>query len=217
MPRARVQYCNENPYHVTAKSNNGDWFDIPMDYIYGIYINVLSECIKRYKIKVHAFVLMSNHFHLIITTPNSNIGEVLRYFMTETSRGISTKSQRKNHIYGGRNHKTIITEPTYYAHCLKYVLRNPVKAGLCAKIEEYKWSSMSKQHSKMKKLITPIGDSHNAYIPTYKHELFDWLNTPTPKEIEEQCRKAFKRKVFEFKPSRKNQKQIDPKKTLLHK
>ena len=80
MGRSKVIYTDAHPYHVTARSNNRDWFDVPLDYIFGIYINVLEECIKRFNIRVHAFVLMNNHFHMIVSTPDKNIGDFLKYF-----------------------------------------------------------------------------------------------------------------------------------------
>lgn len=129
--------------------------------------------------------------------------------MTETSRGIANKSQRINHIYGGRNHKTLITEPAYYAHCFKYVVRNPVAAGVCGNVEEYRYSTLSKKSSKMKTLMEPIGGGLSEFIPSSPQDLLHWLNEPTPKEIEVQCMRALKRSVFSFKPSRKTQKLVE--------
>lgn len=207
MPRPLVKYCSHNPYHIVAKSNNGDWFDVPMDYCMQIYINVLRKCIDEYQFRLHAFVLMSNHFHMIGSTPKANIGEVLRYFMTETSRGIKNKSQRLNHIYGARNYKALITNPAYYAHCYKYIFRNPVRAEICQKIEDYKWSSLF-PGNKIKKLITEP-TQHAEYIPKNRYELLCWLNEPTNPEHEERCRKAMHKTEFVFNPNRKNQKSVD--------
>ena len=129
--------------------------------------------------------------------------------MTETSRGIARKSNRINHIYGGRNHKSLIVDPVYYAHCLKYVYRNPVKAGVCKSVEDYKWSTISTKRSELNSLLVEPPTSHLRFVPVDLTELLSWLNDPTPIELEEHCRKAIKRSRFHFKPSRKGQKQPD--------
>lgn len=209
MGRPQVIYTDEHPYHVIARLNNRESFNVSMDYCFGIYINVLEECIKRYKIQLHAFVLMNNHFHMIVSTPQKNIGQFLKYFMTKTSKAIAKKSQRINHIYGGRNHKSLILTAEYYAHCLKYVLRNPVKAGLCDKVEDYKWTTISKHKNKMQKLITPISTGHDEFIPLKELDALKWFNEPSPKELEELLQKAMCKKIMEVKTSQSTKKKVD--------
>lgn len=71
MGRKIVQLSSLHPYHVTARTNNQDWFDVNMDYVFGIFTNVSTESIKRYNILFHSFVLMDNHFHMIVSTPDT--------------------------------------------------------------------------------------------------------------------------------------------------
>ncbi len=209
MSRQRVIYTDEHPYHVTARSNNRDWFDVPMDYCFGIYVNVIEECIKRFNINLHAFVLMNNHFHMIVSTPESNISSFLKYFMTQTSKGIAKKSKRINHIYGGRNHKTLILKSVYYALCLKYVFRNPVKAGICQKVEDYRWSTISKHNNKMQGLLRPITTGHDKYVPEVGTVALSWFNESVPRELEEVLSSAMKRSIFETKTSQRTKKKIN--------
>lgn len=214
MPRKPVVYSDEHPYHVTARSNNKEWFEIPLNDCFDIHTHYLNESIKRFKINPHAFVLMNNHFHMLVTTPKANIGEFLRYFLTESSRHIRKQSGRINHIYGGRNHKSLILEPHYYAHCLKYVLRNPIRAGLSNKVESYAYSTAYQKPSKMKDLICEVSKDFSELLPSCRMERLHWLNQPTPTEIDELCRKALRRTEFHFRPGRRGQKRIDPMDTL---
>lgn len=209
MSRSRVIYTDEHPYHVTARSNNKDWFDVPMDYCFGVYKNVLEESIRKFEIKLHAFVLMNNHFHMIVSTPKKNISEFLKYFMTQTSKAISRKSNRINHIYGGRNHKSVIITPEYYAHCLKYVLRNPVSAGICMKVEDYRWSTASKVKNKMQTLLSPVETGHDEYIPDNQNDALEWFNESVPRELEDVLKKAMRHTIFEAKSSQKTKKRVD--------
>ncbi|MCB9085227.1 MAG: transposase [Bdellovibrionaceae bacterium] len=199
MSRKSVIYTCDHPYHVSARFNNREWLEIPMSYAFGIYGNILSESIDRYHIHLHAFVLMNNHFHMIVSTPESNIGNFLKYFMTKTSKGIANRSQRINHIYGGRNHKSLIDNSVYYAHCLKYVLRNPVKAGVCTKVEDYPWSSISKKGNKICRLITPLSLGHEEHLPTSTKERISWFNVPPPAEVDRVISQACKRSIFKPK------------------
>lgn len=209
MSRSRVIYSDFHPYHVTARTNNREQFDVPMCYCFGIYNNVLEECIKRFNINLHAFVLMSNHFHMIITTPEKNIGEFLKYFMTQTSKAIAKKNNRINHIYGGRNYKCLISTAEYYAHCLRYVYQNPIKAGLCEGVDDYQWSTISNIPNKMQQLITLPKNGHDAYIPIDKPKLIDWLNESLSCEVNEVIRYAMKRPSFEPKACKTTRKYLN--------
>jgi putative transposase len=209
MSRAKVIYTDEHPYHITARSINQEWFDVPMDYCFGVFINVMQESIKRHDIRLHAFVLMSNHFHMIVSTPQKNIGNFLCFFMTATSKAIAKKSERINHIYGGRNHKSLIMTSEYYAHCLKYIFRNPLKANICTKVEDYKWSTASNINNKMQNLITPIISGHDEYIPIETNKALEWYNETIPQELESVLQKAMKRATFEAKTSRSTKKKLN--------
>lgn len=215
MARKPVIYTNEHPYHVTARSNNRDWFDVPMDYCFAIFAITLKACKVMYGIRLHAFVLMNNHFHMIVSTPNENIGEFLKYFMSRTSRGISKKSSRINHIYGARNHKSLITTSEYYAHCMKYVYRNPVKAGMCNLVEEYPWSTIYKNKGKMHELVEPITLGHAGQLPGCSADRLGWYNQGYEIEVDEVIRSGLKRSVFQPKPSQKTKKRIDLKSLLV--
>lgn len=214
MPRKIVELSSEHPYHVTARFINREWFDVPMGYAFAIFADVLSKTKERYGIRVHAFVLMSNHFHLVISVPNLNLGLALRYFMTETFRGIRFKSVRINHIYGGRNNKTIIKTPEYYAHCLKYVYRNPVDAKIVEKVEDYNWSSISNRKNKIYSLISEIETGHDEYLPKDPAQRLNWFNEPYDEKVKRQIFLALKRTDFHFKPTQSTKILIDPILTL---
>lgn len=211
MARRKIIYSNEYPYHITARCINREWFDIPKNYCYGIYINVLRECKKRFSIEIVSFVLMDNHFHMIVKSPKVSISVFLRYFMTETARGIRVKSERINQVYGSRNYKTLINDPRYLAHCLKYIARNPVAAGISDKVETYKWSSFSNQASLMNDLAKiNMQDKLYSSLPKSRKDLLTWLNTPLPKELEKQSQRALKKSIFEFGTVRSTRAPFNP-------
>ena len=180
MARKLIIKTSDFSYHVYARSNNKEWFSLPLDVVYQIYIKVLSETISEYGVKIHIFVLMSNHFHMILSTPKANISEAMRYFMTETSKLIARTTGRINKIYGSRYKWTLIKNEEHYAHAFKYVARNPIKAMACKFIEDYKWCSILNWSEEMNKVISANELGLDSLIPR-EDDLSLWINEDTTK------------------------------------
>ncbi|MNJ92687.1 hypothetical protein D3C87_103610 [compost metagenome] len=142
MPRKRFDNHTEFPYHITARCINRDWFAIELNEVWDVMTKHLLFISLAYEIRIHAFVLMNNHFHLIATSPLGNLSEAMWHFMRESGLDLRKISGRINQTYGGRFHRSLINSPLYFQHAYKYVYRNPVEAGLCAKVEDYPYSSL---------------------------------------------------------------------------
>lgn len=177
MPRKKHILSNQFPYHLTARSNNREWFGLSPEACWEIYSNYLFFIHRAYGVKIHAFTLMTNHFHLIMTTPKFFLPEVMNRFMTETSRAINDDSGRMNHVYGGRHKACLIDNPQYFANAIKYVYRNPIHASLCNRVEEYPWSSLAGAMGQTK-IIYPL-ERHifTSVLPTPFDKELSWLNT----------------------------------------
>ena len=78
MPRKKIIRTNEFPYHVTARTNNQEWFKLSLDEVWSIFERVLSKVQLRYSIEIYQFVLMSNHYHLLLSTPEANIDKAIQ-------------------------------------------------------------------------------------------------------------------------------------------
>ncbi len=78
MPRAHAILQSEFPYNISARCINRDWFQIPMEEVWIIFCEELAETIQKHNLQVHSFVLMSNHFHLIASTPDANISQCIQ-------------------------------------------------------------------------------------------------------------------------------------------
>lgn len=207
MPRKSTIYTNEHPYHIVARSNNRDWFDLPLDECFHVFTNIMLILKQRYKFSFHAFVLMDNHFHMILSTELSNISQGMRYFMTETARGIRLKSHRTNHVYGGRYRPSLITSSIYYSHCIKYLYQNPVVANKVLRVEDYKWSTISSVGNKMIELIEEPTTGHNCLLPNSHEKILSWYNTPSEKILYNQISKAIRKSVFKMSSDKNSGKQ----------
>jgi len=208
MARKHVELSDFYPYHICARSNNRDWFTIPLSTIYDIYAKVLEQTSENYKIKLHSFVLMSNHFHMLISTPQANLSTSMRYFMTESSRAIARTSSRINRIYGARYHWTILRNSEHYAHAFKYVYRNPIKARMTLKVEDYKWSTVNQWHTKMNTIISANENGFDEYISMSKSSLLNWLNNDGGMQYNELVGKALRRHEFKIPQCRTSGKRL---------
>jgi putative transposase len=201
MARKHIELSDFFPYHVCARTNNRDWFEIPLEVVFKIFTQVLNKTSQNYELHIHAFVLMANHFHMVVTTPKANLSEAMRYLMTETSRAVARTSHRINRIYGARYRWTIIKSPAHYAHAVKYVYRNPVKAGISKKVELYPWSTILEEGGPIKRSPHPL--EFTEYLPPANDDFIKWLNENCGEEHDQRVQAALRRHVFEFPRDKK--------------
>lgn len=193
MPRLKQIYTADFPYHISARCHNKEWFDLPIEEVWEIMSNYLFFIHRAYQAEIHAFVLMGNHFHLIIRFPENNMSEAMNYFMRETSRVISRDAGRINQTYGSRYFRSVIQKPRYLEHVYKYLYRNPVEAALCKKVEDYPYSTMQIRLGMRNGVIPLVPDPllEDSITSTLK-----WLNTAPKKDDKEDIRRALKRPEF---------------------
>ncbi len=185
------------PYHISARCHNKDWYSLPLDEVWRVYEDWLYFCKFAYNMKIHSFVLMSNHFHLLASFPDNNISESMQYFMKQTSNSINDLSKRINQVYGSRYHRTLIEKYHHYMNAYKYVYRNPVEAGICRRAEDYCFSTLHGL-SGSSKLHIPVSEDTVLFNDTYDHSILDWINTEPLHVHREQMSAALKRKIFKL-------------------
>lgn len=196
MPRKHVFLNPIFPFHVSARCINKEWFGVPLNELWNMYTDYLYFINKAYNIQIISFVLMPNHFHLIVQAPFNNLSEAMNYFMRETSKNISRRSGRINQIYGGPYHKSCLDNDAYFLTAYKYVYRNPVEAGLTNVVETYPFSTLNGLIG-MSKLIIPIAKSDVLFRGDVSSAL-RWLNWSYLKGQKERIRKALKKSTFQF-------------------
>lgn len=189
MPRKKIYRTDEYPYHVSARCNNREWFAIPMPVVWNVFSDYLYFINHAYKIEIQSFVLMSNHFHMLVQTPEANLDQAMNYFLREISRRLGEESGRINHIFGGPYHWTLIKNSIYYQHAYKYIYRNPVHAGICKRVEEYPFSSLRGLLG-MDRLVMPVYDNLNLIQDPGRQ--LSWLN----RDYSEENRLAIKAALY---------------------
>lgn len=195
MPRKPFLCDPLSPYHLSARSNNRDWFFLPIEEVWEIYERYLYFIHHAYEVKVHSFVLMSNHFHLIASFPKANLSEAILYFMRETSRSIARDSDRINHVYGSRTFRSHIGSFHYFQNAYKYIYQNPVRALICTNVEDYRFSTLNPKFGRTRTLIPLEEDTLLFGDP---ERTLAWLNSKVSKEDYEAVRLALRRPSFKF-------------------
>jgi putative transposase len=212
MPRKRLQRTSSLPYHVTARANNRGAFPLELEQLWEI---TGDECLLLnmiYGVEIHAFVLMPNHFHLLLTVPEHDLGIVMNEFMKSVSRRTNLGSGRSGHLFGGPYHWSLINNTRYYGHALKYVYRNPVRAKLCENVEDYRYSSLNgllgTSHLPFPVSLTRVG-MEIALPAIDSHQQLSWLNKPFPKEAETLIQRGLRKRLFDTIMDRKDRRPIE--------
>jgi putative transposase len=205
MPRAKAILQSEFPYNISARCINRDWFNLPMDVVWQIFCDELTSASKDQNLLIHSFVLMSNHYHLIASTPDANISQCMHQFMTRTSRRLTRAGNRINETFAGRHYKCILQHPSYYLNAYKYNYRNPVTAGICNLVEEYPYSTL---HGKLHLSNLAIPTAEDTTLISDPNGTLRWLNAAPSAEKIEGVRCGLKHQFFKSKKSRSNNRPI---------
>ena len=189
--KRRIIYRDYFPYHVSGKCLDKNWFGISKAEIWEIFVDFLNRQNSIYKTKCHAFVMMSNHYHLIISA-NENMD--LKFLVERLQNQVSLEANLSmgvvQSIFEYSFHMSEITTPTYYRRVLKYVYRNPVEAGVCNRVEDYRFSSLNSDDVKM---VFPY--NIDSYV-NYKEKLMlAWLNEDLEEPYWETFRQLSEKRV----------------------
>lgn len=141
--QVRIQYPGAI-YHVLARGDRKEAiFEGDRDREY--FLKTLGEACGRSGFVVHAYVLLSNHYHLLLETPEANLSEGMGWLQNTFTRRMNVVQGRWGHLFGGR-YKSLVTEggDGFWA-LMDYIHLNPVRAGLIhagGGWEDYRWSSL---------------------------------------------------------------------------
>lgn len=144
------------PHHVIQRGNNRQpIFNSPADYSF--LLALLDTTARQFGVELHAYVLMTNHFHLL-ATPQTATGlpQMMQAVGRSYVRYFNDRQQRTGTLWEGRYRSTLIQTDRYLLTCMAYIDLNPVRAGLAADAKDYPWSSHGHYAGlRADKIITP--------------------------------------------------------------
>lgn len=159
------------PHHVIQRGNNRQpIFSSSVDYEY--FLGLLDEAARKFGVAIHAYVLMSNHFHLLATPQTDTaLPQMMQAVGRRYVRYFNDVHRRSGTLWEGRYKSTLIQAERYLLACMAYIDLNPVRAGMVVQPRDYSWSSHGHYIGlRTDKLITP----HPLY--------WDLGNTPFSRE-----------------------------------
>jgi putative transposase len=169
----RIQYPDAW-YHVMNRGRHRDAI-FKEDSDYSIFIDLLQEAGSAWKLKIAAYCLMSNHYHLLIQTPQANLDRCMRHINGIYTQRFNRKYHVDGQLFRGRYKAILVDADNYLLELVRYIHGNPVRAGIVRRPDEYRWSG------------------HRGYLST--SENWNWLNKAFVLEMLD-ARIAGQRKAF---------------------
>ncbi len=127
-------------YHVTSRGNERKkiYYD---EYDYLKFLSILNDYYERFGILIYCFVLMGNHYHLIMETPYGELQKIMHGINSAYTGHFNRRHQRIGHLFQGRYQALLVDKDSYLLQLSRYIHLNPVRAGIVEKPEDFRWSS----------------------------------------------------------------------------
>ena len=156
------------PLHIIQRGNNRQaTFFSEEDY--HRYLDVLKTASEEYACSIHAYVLMTNHIHLLVTPETEDsVSLMMQAIGRKYVRYINGTYQRSDTLWEGRFKSALVEIEQYFLTCSRYIELNPVRAGIVDFPEEYKWSSYC---SNALGVINPYLTKHDVYLRLSESDL----------------------------------------------
>lgn len=139
MPRTARRISKTGFYHIIIRGVNKETIFIDDADRY-MFLRLLKYYKTKFKCSIYSYCLMSNHVHLLLEDQNLQTGELMKNITCVYAGEFNKKYKRVGHLFQDRYKSQSVENQEYLLRLIRYIHRNPEKAGIC-KTEEYKWSS----------------------------------------------------------------------------
>jgi putative transposase len=145
----RIEYPGA-VYHVTSRGNaRADIFKDIVDR--QTFLLLLESVVNRFNWICHAYCLMDNHYHLLIETPDGNLSMGMRHLNGVYTQDFNRRHQKVGHVFQGRFKAIIVEKDSHLRELCRYIVLNPVRAGLVSTPQKWRWSSYRATVSSIKR------------------------------------------------------------------
>jgi putative transposase len=127
-------------HHVWVRGNNREYI-FENDLSKGFFIKQLKDYKKKFDYNIFAYVVMDNHYHILIQTFKDSIGDVMFNINNVTGKFVRDNLGRCGHVYAGRYNSRLVHTNENLLWLIRYIHRNPVRAKMCERVADYRWSS----------------------------------------------------------------------------
>lgn len=140
MPRHPRPRISNAIYHVTARGNRRAPI-LTTQAEFRRFLALLSETIELFGWKCLAYCLMTNHYHLLVRTPKPNVSEGMQRLNAAYARWFNRRHGYEGHLFQRRFHSALVESDWHLLEACRYIVLNPVRAGLTSHPGEWRWSS----------------------------------------------------------------------------
>ena len=205
MPRAAREKSSTGIYHVMLRGvNRRALFEDDEDN--EKFLQIVSDCKKVSEFEFYGYCLMGNHVHMLIKVGKEEIEQVMKRIGSRYAYWFNWKYKRSGHVFQDRFKSEPVKDDGYFIIVLRYIHQNPIKAGICATLDGYKWSSYNEYIKKSGIIdaefaMTIIGeDTYEEYMKSEADdvclELEKKNNRKTDKEVASEIEKRLKIKAI---------------------
>ncbi len=176
-------------YHVTSRGDGREAIFL-VDADRESFLEVLGKVVRYYRWLVHAYCLMGNHYHLLLETPEANLSRGMRQLNGVYTQRFNARHRRVGHVFQGRFKAIVVERDGHLLELCRYVVLNPVRAGLVKRPQDWGWSSyratagMAGEHTclSVEWVLEQFGGDREEAGKRYRSFVQDWLTKPSPWE-----------------------------------
>lgn len=104
-------------------------------------MDLLGELVRLWKVEIYAYCLMSNHYHLLLSTPTGGLSRAMRHLDGVYTQKFNRAHHRDGPLFRGRYQAILVDAEEHFLSVVRYIHRNPVATGLVTDVARYRWSS----------------------------------------------------------------------------
>jgi putative transposase len=181
----RIEY-SDAWYHVMNRGRRRETiFSDPVDYLR--FLDLLRQASAMWAVRIVGFCLMPNHYHLLVQTPDANLSRFMRHVDGVYTQRFNRAHNTDGSLFRGRYKAILVDADTYLLEALRYIHRNPIRAGLVTRLDRYGWSSHNGYMSRSRNwswlytdfVFSMLSSSKERQIPAYR----DFMAEPESDEL----------------------------------
>ncbi len=174
-------------YHVTSRGDRReDIYDADNDR--ESFLAILDNVCDTYNWVCHAYCLMSNHYHLLIETPDGNLTRGMRQLNGVYTQTFNRMNSRVGHVFQGRYKAILVEKESYLLELSRYIVLNPVRAGMVVSVDDWHWSSYRATTGQAKGpeclntewILAAFAKTKSVAIEKYKQFVAEGKGQPSP-------------------------------------
>jgi putative transposase len=174
-------------YHVTARGDRRKAIFID-DRDRLAWLEILEAVCSRFHLVVHAYCQMTNHFHLMVETVEGNLSQCMRQLNGTYTQFFNRRHGYVGHVLQGRYHALLVEKEAYLLTLARYIVLNPVRAGMVSAVDEWDWSSHRFTSAKsrapgwlaVEPLLSRFGSARDEAIASYRQFIDEGVGAESP-------------------------------------